>query len=83
MSGIDAVDRIPANQGPTEGTNASLNGPDGDSLDRWWAASRSWMWSVSEYGLIAVRRDSGDWGYEMNRSGQLRTQALRVGWMET
>lgn len=48
LSGIEAVERIPANQGPTEGTNASLNAPEGDSLDRWCDASRSWMWSVNE-----------------------------------
>ena len=66
-SGKERVLRMPLKKGATVGMNASctrgfggfvLVGA-GRSLERCHPASRSWMWSVSEYGRIPPPRLSG------------------------
>lgn len=61
LSGTDNVEMMPLNQGATEGMKATFMGLAGSAsrLVRWRPASRSWMWSVSEYGRKPPARLSG------------------------
>jgi hypothetical protein len=51
---------IPENQGPTEGMKDRPKGvSEGRREERWVWDSRSWMWSVREYGRIAPAKSEG------------------------